>query len=351
MSVTQEAFGKSREGRDIVLYTIENSKGMKAKVTNIGAILVELWVPDSSGEAKDIVLGFDAGDKYYGNSSFFGATVGPSANRIGEAGYEIDGVYYEIDENDGPNNLHSHMELGYHKRMWDAETTDDSVMFSLTDPATLGFPGVKDVTLSYTLTENNEIKLHYHATSDQATIINLTNHSYFNLDGHDAGTIMDHQLQLNCSKYTPTIPGSIPTGEIADVAGTPMDFTTMKRVGENIGDDFEQLTLAGGYDHNFCIDGYDGTLRQCATVKAAKSSRVMKVYTDLPGVQFYAGNFIDAIDGKAGARYDKRSGLCLETQYYPDSIHHDNFPSYIFGGDDENARIYDTTTVYAFEQA
>ncbi|MBR6303457.1 MAG: galactose mutarotase [Lachnospiraceae bacterium] len=349
MAVTQESFGKSRDGRDLHLYTITNKNGMKAKVTNLGAILVELWVPDKSGKLQDIVLGYESADRYYKNPSFFGATVGPSANRIGNASYEIDGMNYELDVNDGPNNLHSHFELGYHKRVWDAETTDNSVTFSIYDPATLGFPGNKDVSVTYTVTDDNELKLHYHGTSDQPTILNLTNHTYFNLDGHDSGNILDHEIELKCANYTPTIPGSIPTGEIAPVAGTPMDLTTRKRVGDDIDKDFEQLKLAGGYDHNFCIDGYDGKLRQCATVWAAKSGRVMKVYTDLPGVQFYAGNFITPEDGKTGYHYEKRSGLCLETQYYPDTIHHDNFPSCIFGGEDEDARVYDTVTVYAFE--
>ena len=349
MSVTQKAFGKSRDGRDVILYTITNSKGMKAVVTNLGANLVQLWVPDAEGNIDDVVLGFDSVEEYYDNSCFFGATIGPNANRIGEASYEIDGINYEIDENDGPNNLHSHFELGYHKRMWDAETTEDSVIFSIYDPATLGFPGVKEITLTYTVTENNELKLHYYGTSDQPTIINLTNHTYFNLDGHNNGTIMGHEIKLNCAKYTPTIPGSIPTGEIADVAGTPMDLTSFRKVSEHIDDDYEQLVMAKGYDHNFCIDGYDGTLRETATVKGEKSGRVMKVYTDLPGVQFYAGNCIKKLAGKAGASYGKRSGLCLETQYYPDTIHHDNFPSCIFGGEGEDARVYDTVTVYAFE--
>lgn len=349
MAVTQEVYGKSRDGRDIILYTITNSKGMKARVTNLGAILVSLWVPDASGKAEDIVLGFDTAEEYYDNSCFFGATIGPSANRIGDASYEIDGICYELDDNDGGNNLHSHFELGYHKRMWDAETSEDSVIFSIYDPATLGFPGVKEITLTYSLTENNELKLHYYGTSDQPTIINLTNHTYFNLDGHDSGSIVDHEIKLNCAKYTPTVPGSIPTGEIADVAGTPMDLTSFTRIGNHIDDDFDQLEMAGGYDHNFCIDGYDKSLRETATVKAAKSGRVMKVYTDLPGVQFYAGNFIKPQTGKGGCTYNKRGGLCLETQYYPDTVNHDNFPSCIFGGEGEDEKIYDTVTVYAFE--
>ncbi len=349
MSVSSEKFGKSRDGRDVILYSISNDKGMVAKVMNLGAILVELWVPDANGKAEDIVLGFEDAESYYANPSFFGATIGPNANRIGGAIYEIDGMNYQLDVNDGENNLHSHMELGYHKRIWDVKEGDNAVTFSLEDPATLGFPGNKKISVTYEVTADNELKLVYHGSSDQRTIINLTNHSYFNLDGMNAGNIMHHQIQLNASKYTPTVPGSIPTGEIAPVSGTPMDLTAMKEVGEHIDDAFEQLTMAGGYDHNFCIDGWDGTLRQAATVKAEKSGRVMKVFTDLPGIQFYAGNFIAEQDGKKGAHYGKRSGLCLETQYYPDSIHHENFPSMVFGGEDEGDRNYDSVTVYRFE--
>jgi aldose 1-epimerase len=345
MSVESAAFGTSKEGKEIVLYSIKNSKGMVAKVMNLGAILVELWVPDSKGEVQDLVLGFDKAESYYGNPSFFGATIGPNANRIGGATYKLDGVNYQLDVNDGENNLHSHMELGYHKRMWEAKTSDNSVTFTLEDPATLGFPGNKVMSVTYTVTEENELVLTYHAKSDDLTIINPTNHTYFNLDGRDAGSIVDHKIQLEAKTYTPTVPGSIPTGEIAPVAGTPMDLTKLIRVGDHIDDDFEQLTMAGGYDHNYCIDGWDGTKRLAATVVSEKSGRTMKVYTDLPGIQFYAGNFIADQVGKGGTEYHKRYALCLETQFYPDTIHHENFPSCVFGGD----REYNSETTYRFE--
>ncbi|MCR5427091.1 MAG: galactose mutarotase [Lachnospiraceae bacterium] len=345
MAVEASVFGTSREGREICLYTIRGSKGMCAKVMNLGAILVELWVPDAAGKAEDLVLGFDKADTYYGNPSFFGAVIGPNANRIGGATYELDGVNYQLDVNDGENNLHSHAELGYHKRVWDAEVYDNSVRFSLDDPATLGFPGNKSVSITYSVTEENELVLHYHGTSDERTILNPTNHTYFNLNGAGSGKILDHKIKLECTTYTPTVPGSIPTGEIAPVAGTPMDLTSLTRVGDHIDDAFEQLTMAGGYDHNYCIDGWDGSKRLCAEVTSEQSGRTMKVYTTLPGVQFYAGNFIASQTGKNGAAYGKRDGLCLETQYYPDAIHHENFPSPVFGED----REYDSETVYRFE--
>lgn len=347
MAVTKSLFGKSPEGKEISLYTLSNSKGMKAAVTDLGAILVRVLVPDATGKADDLVLGFDNGESYYGNDSFFGTVIGPCANRTGGAEYTLDGVTYQLDKNDGANNLHTHKQLGFHKRLWDAEIGENSVTFSLEDEdGHLGFPGNKKVSVTYSLSEENELTLHYHASSDKKTIINLTNHSYFNLDGHGAGSIEEHELWLRASHFTPVAAGSIPTGEIRAVAGTPMDFTQPKKIGRDIEADFEQLKLTGGYDHNFCIDDWDGSLKHIATAKGPKSGRVMKVYTTLPGVQFYAGNFIAPEEGKAGATYNNRSGFALETQYYPDTIHHENFPSYIFGGENGD---YDSVTVYKFE--
>ena len=348
MAVTKSLFGKSPEGKEISLYTLSNSKGMKAAVTDLGAILVRVLVPDATGKVDDLVLGFDDGESYYGNGSFFGTVIGPCANRTGGAEYTLDGVTYQLDKNDGANNLHTHKQLGFHKRLWDAEIGDNSVTFSLEDEdGHLGFPGNKKVSVTYSLSEENELTLHYHASSDKKTIINLTNHSYFNLAGHGAGSIEEHELWLRASHFTPVAAGSIPTGEIRAVAGTPMDFTQPKKIGRDIRDDYEQLLLTGGYDHNFVIDDWDGTLRHIATVKGPKSGRVLKTYTTLPGVQFYAGNFIGVQPGKDGVTYGNRCGFALETQYFPDTIHHENFPSYVFGG--ENGREYDSVTVYKFE--
>ena len=350
MAVTKSLFGKSPEGKEISLYTLSNSKGMKAAVTDLGATLVRVLVPDAAGKADDLVLGFDNGESYYGNDSFFGTVIGPCANRTGGAEYTLDGVTYQLDKNDGANNLHTHKQLGFHKRLWDAEIGENSVTFSLEDEdGQLGFPGNKKVSVTYSLSEENELTLHYHASSDKKTIINLTNHSYFNLDGHGAGSIEEHELWLRASHFTPVAAGSIPTGEIRAVAGTPMDFTQPKKIGRDIREDYEQLLLTGGYDHNFVIDGWndDGTLRHIATVKGPKSGRVMKAYTTLPGVQFYAGNFIDVQPGKDGVTCGNRCGFALETQYFPDTIHHENVPSYVFGG--ENGREYDSVTVYKFE--
>lgn len=346
MAVTKRSFGKDREGREVTLYTLENSKGMKAEVTDYGAILVNLFVPDANGNVEDVVLGYDTVEGYLVNPSFFGATIGPNANRIGGAKFTIDGVEYNVDVNDGPNNLHSHIQKGYHKLLWGATVGDNSVTFTIKDEdGYMGFPGDKVFTVTYSLDEENGLTLSYTGSADKRTIMNLTNHTYFNLDGHGAGTILDHSLQLNASKYTPVVEGAIPTGELADVEGTVMDFTSLKRIGDEIDADFEQLKLTLGYDHNWVVDGWDGTLRHIATVVGPKSGRKMHTYTDLPGVQFYAGNCITPEPGKAGAYYQKRGGLCLETQFYPNTINQPNFPPCVFGAGED----YKSVTVYRFE--
>ncbi len=344
MAVTKRDFGV--EGRQATLYTLENSKGMKAEVTDFGAILVNLYVPDAKGNVDDVVLGYDSLTGYLSNGSFFGATIGPNANRIANAKFTIDGVEYQVDVNDGPNNLHSHMQDGYHKKLWTAEVGENSVTFTVTDEdGYMGFPGNKEFSITYTLDEENGLTLHYHAKSDKKTIMNPTNHTYFNLDGHKAGSIEGHSLLLKASNYTPVVKGAIPTGEIASVKGTPMDFTELKEIGKEINEKVEQLRLTMGYDHNWVVDDWNGELRHIATVVAPVSGRVMHTYSTLPGVQFYAGNCIGADTGKEGAAYGRRCGLCLETQFYPNAVNTPEFPSCVFGGDTE----YDSVTVYRFE--
>ncbi|MCM1040703.1 MAG: galactose mutarotase [Ruminococcus sp.] len=346
MSVTKELFGVARDGKEVYAFTLANANGMKARVINFGANLVNLYVPDADGKVEDIVLGYDKLEDYYRNDSFFGATIGPSANRIGNACFQINGKTYQLDVNDGPNNLHSNKELGYHKRVWDiAGESSDSVTFSLEAPdGDMGFPGNKRITMTYSLSEDNRLQLAYHGTSDVDTLINMTNHTYFNLSGHQAGNIEDHILTIHAAHYTPVVPGAIPTGEIAPVEGTPMDFTKPKPIGREIGADFEQLKLTLGYDHNFVIDGADGTLREIAQVEDPKSGRKMKAFSTLPGVQFYAGNCIAEEVGKQGVTYLPRCGMCLETQYFPDTINKPDFPSAVFGPD----RDYNAVTVYQF---
>ncbi|MBD5475789.1 MAG: galactose mutarotase [Lachnospiraceae bacterium] len=345
MQIVKEKFGTTKCGKDVYAYTLSNAGGMQAKIINFGANLISLLVPDQNGNLEDIVLGYDKLEDYYGNNSFFGATVGPSANRIAGACFEIDGQRYQIDANDGENNLHSHIEEGYHKRVWDVTETENGLVLSLEGKdGEMGFPGNKKVTVTFSLSDDNALKLSYHVTADANTIVNMTNHTYFNLAGHKAGRIEDHLLKINASHYTPVVPGAIPTGKIAPVEGTPMDFTKMKPIGQDINADCEQLKIGQGYDHNFVIDGADGTLREIAEAEDPKSGRKMKVFTDLPGVQFYAGNCIGEETGKENTAYGPRKGFCLETQFYPDNIHHPNFPQAVFGP----GKDYDSVTIYQF---
>lgn len=344
MSVTKNEFGKVN-GKEIFKFCIENKNGMKVCVINYGAILTELWVPDKDGKLADVVLGYDTLEPYFENGSFFGATVGPVANRTANASFVLDGKTYNLAVNDGVNNLHSDHAKGYHKVVYDCETGDNFVSFSMKDDdMNMGFPGNKCVKVTYSLSDDNELKIHYEASSDKDTVINMTNHSYFNLKGHDQGKIEDHILTINASRFTPVVAGAIPTGELKNVEGTVFDFTKATEVGARIADDEEQLKLVQGYDHNWVLDDYEKGFRKIATVSVPSASRVMEVYTDLPAVQFYAGNCIGATVGKNDTSYGPRCGLCLETQYSPDSANHPEWPSCVYGPD----RKYDTCTSYKF---
>lgn len=345
MGIVKEKFGTTKTGEEVFLFTLKNKNGVEAKITNFGAVLVNLYVPDKDGTVEDVVLGFDTLEEYFDNPSFFGATIGPSANRITGAAFTMNGKDYQIPVNDGENNLHSDMDSGYHKRAWTAVAEEDELILTLEGKdGEMGFPGNKKITMIYSLSDDNGLKLKYHATSDADTIINLTNHTYFNLAGHKSGSIEGQLLQLNAGNFTYVLPGAIPTGAIKPVAGTPLDFTQMKVIGKEIGADCEQLKLVQGYDHNFVVDGYDGTMRQIAEAADEKSGRRMKVFSNLPGVQFYAGNCITPQDGKDGAHYEPRMGFCLETQYYPDNIHHSNFQQSVFGP----GKDFDAETIYQF---
>lgn len=341
----KELFGTTAEGREIFLYTLENRNGMKAQMIDYGAILVNLFVPDKNGNVQDVTLGYDKLEDYYTNGSFFGATIAPNANRIANASFVIDGVTYKLDVNDGPNNLHSHFNIGGHKRVWEAQPGENTVTFSLELPdGEMGFPGNKKFSITYTLTDDNELRLDYHASTDKKTILNPTNHAYFNLAGHDGGQIIDHVLWLKAAHYTPVVQGAIPTGEIAPVAGTPLDFTKEKRIGDEIEADFEQLRLVSGYDHNFVIDDWNGELQLVAKISEPGSGRSMEVYTDLPGIQFYAGNCIAETTGKGNTVYGVRDGFCLETDYFPNAVNEERFPSAVYGPEKD----FISTTIYKF---
>ena len=343
MSVTKEYFGRLADGREVSLFTIDAGR-LRAKVTDLGAVLVSLTTPDRDGVKKDIVLGYDDVEHYLVNGSCFGATVGPCANRIAGASFVIDGRQYDLPVNDGENNLHS--DMMFYKRLFVAEEGDNCVTFTIGLPdGDAGFPGNRIFSVKYSLTEE-ELRIDYHATSDKKTVINLTNHSYFNLAGEDNGSIAEHILQLNCSRFTKIVKGAIPTGEIVPVQGTALDFTSAKPIGRDIDSQEEQMQLVGGYDHNFVIDGYtgDGTLLKAGEVYEPGSGRVMEILTTVPGMQVYTANATVESGGKGGCDYSPRCSYALETQFFPDSVHHENFPSVIFGP----GREYDSETVYRF---
>ena len=307
--ITKKEFGVTKNGAQAYLYTMKNENGMEAAVTDFGAILVSLLLPDADGKKTDVVLGYDRLEDYEENGCFFGAIIGRSANRIGGASFEIDGTRYELAANENGNNLHTDFDHGFHKVMWKAETDEgaNSVKFSYESPdGENGFPGNVRISVTYTLLPDNGIQITYDGVSDKKTLLNLTNHSYFNLAGHDAGSIEDEILTINASGFTEILPGAIPTGKILPVEGTPMDFRKAKRIGDEIDTDWDQLTMVQGYDHNWALDTEFGKLEKIAQVEDPKAGRAMEVYSDLPGVQFYAGNCITPQKGKGGAS-DRKS--------------------------------------------
>ncbi|MBQ2890654.1 MAG: galactose mutarotase [Clostridia bacterium] len=340
----KEVFGKVN-GQEVYLFTMENKNNLKLVVSNYGALIINIDVPDKNGKIADVALGYDTLEEYIAGGSFYGAIIGPNANRIDYAKYTLNGVTYTLDVNDKTNNLHSHREIGVHKRIWDYKEEENSVTFTLKlADGDMGFGGNKTFVVKYSLTDDNELVIDYDGTSDIDTVINLTNHCYFNLDGHDGETIRKHKLTLLASAYTPIDAKFIPTGDILRVEGTPFDFTTEHEIGERIDESYEQLTLAGGYDHNWVCDGYTGLVRKVAILKNTDETRTMEVYTDLPGIQFYAGNMMDGEIGKGGASYKKNGAVALETQFYPDSVNKPHFPSAIFGPE----RPFKSTTIYKF---
>ena len=346
VSVKKEEFGTTPQGEKIYAYTLSNKNGMSVTVLNFGANVNSICVPDKNGKVEDVVLGFDKLENYYANYSFFGAAVGPIANRTGGAKFTLNGTEYHLDVNDGVNNLHTHLDKAFHKRVWDAQAGEDFVKFTLKEAdGSLGLPGNRTVSLVYTLTEDNRIELHYHMESDKDTIFNMTNHSYFNLKGQGNGKIEDHVLWLKASHFTPVVKGSIPTGEIAPVAGTPMDFTTAHRVGERIADDYEQTNLAGGYDHNWVLATAGDLSRPAARLVSPVSGIALEVFTDEPGIQVYVGNFLDGtVRGKHGIPYAHRTAVCLETQHYPDSPNKPQWPSVVL----RPGETYHSRCIYRF---
>jgi aldose 1-epimerase len=351
--VKTEPFGKTSGGAQVNVYTLKNAKGVEARIINRGGILVSLKVPDRQGAFDDVVLGFDNFDGYDKDNPFFGAIVGRYGNRIAKGRFSLDGHEYKLAVNNGENALHGGIK-GFDKQIWDAKPAQmqdgskDGQSLQLqyvSKDGEEGYPGTLTATVTYTLTDANELRIHYQATTDKPTVVNLTNHSYFNLKGAGNGDILDTVLTLNADKFTPVDKGLIPTGELRPVDGTPFDFRQPHAIGARIDSQDEQIKFGGGYDHNFVLNGKAGTLRLAARAMDPKSGRVLEISTTEPGVQFYTGNFLDGtLHGKGGKVYNKRYGFCLETQHYPDSPNKPSFPSTVLkpGGK------YDTTTVFKF---
>ncbi len=345
----RKSFG-TVHGSPVELYTLTNAHGLEVRCTNYGGIIVSLRVPDKRGRSDDVVLGFDNLHGYLQKEPYFGAIIGRYANRIAKARFTLDGKQYSLAANDGPNSLHGG-DRGFDKVVWKAEPFENpkgmGVIFTyLSKDGEEGYPGNLNVKVTYTLSDQNELILDYEATTDKATPVNLTQHTYFNLAGEGRGDILGHELTLNADRFTPVDKNLIPTGELRAVKNTPMNFTKPTVIGARINEDDEQMVLAHGYDHNFVINRAGPDPVFTARVQEHQTGRVLEVYTTEPGVQFYSGNFLDGtIRGKHGHVYHQRFGFCLETQRFPDSPNHPDFPSTIL----KPGRVYRSRTIYKFK--
>ena len=346
--VNRVSFGKTRDGRPVDMYILANAHGLEMRVITYGGIITSLKVPDRLGQLDDIVLGFDTIEGYLKDPPYFGAIVGRYGNRIANAQFVLNGATYKLAANNGPNHLHGGVN-GFDKMIWNALPGDTPEGLSVTLTRTSadgeeGYPGTLQASVRYTLTDKNELVIDYRATTDKATPVNLTQHSYFNLAA-DGGDILDHELTIHASRYTPVDATLIPTGDLAPVQGTPFDFQKATTIGAHISADNVQLKNGGGYDHNWVLDRAGTGLQPAARLLDPKSGRTLDVATTEPGLQFYSGNFLDGtITGKGGHVYKHRSGLCLETQHYPDSPNHPMFPSTIL----QPGQTYSSTTVFTF---
>ena len=345
------ASAQVRDFDSIKLYTLENESGMTVRVTNYGAIITSIIVPDRNGKQADVALGYDRVEDYINavDKPYFGAVVGRYGNRIAKGEFTLDGETYSLLQNNGENHLHGGA-IGFDKVVWavDEYVEGKSLTLSyLAKDKEEGYPGNLELIIVYTLADDNSLVVDYHATTDKATPINVTQHTYFNLKGEGQGTILDHKLMLNAKTFTPVDESLIPTGEMPAVAGTPFDFTTAKAIGHDIDQQNEQLVFGLGYDHNWILnkDGKEGELSLAAQVHEPSSGRVMEIYTTEPGIQFYCGNFLDGrLKGKSGKPYVHRGGFCLETQHFPDSPNQPNFPSTIL----KPGETYESKTVFKF---
>ena len=344
-AVQSKLFGKTADGREVTLYELVNANGLRATVMDYGAILVDLQVPDRNGKLADINLGFDDLDSYIKRNPLFGAVVGRYANRIENASFTIDRIEYKITRNSGKNHIHGGNKKRFDKVIWKGNKfrSDKGAgmrFFYQSKDGDEGFPGNLNCTVTYTLTNKNELKINYRATTDKSTVVNLTNHAYFNLAGAGNGDVLGHQMMINADFYTPGDKALIPTGEILSIKGTPLDFTEPKTIGSRI----EQLTETRGYDHNYVLKNSDGSRTLAARVYEPGSGRIMEVYTTEPGMQLYTANGMRDVQGKAGKVYQNHYGFCLETQHFPDSPNKPHFPSPILRPGEK----YDTTTIFKF---
>ena len=351
MSITDKPFGKTKDGTEVKLYTLKNATGMTVSITNYGGIVTSIIVPDKDGKPGDVACGYDKVEDYIAGSPYFGCITGRYANRIAKGKFSIEGKEYTLATNNGPNHLHGG-DVGFDKRVWKASTVKDDnsvqLVLNYTSPdGEEGYPGKLDCKVTYRLPKKeNALHIDYLASTDKATPVNLTNHTYFNLAGHGTGTHLDHEIAINADRYTPTDATAIPTGELAPVKGTPFDFTTSHKIGKRIDADHEQIKFGKGYDHNWVINQKKpGELTLAAHVSEPTSGRVLEVHTTEPGIQFYTGNFLDGSNvGKGGKVYKHRYAFCLETQHYPDSPNQKSFPSCIL----KPGETYKHTCIYKF---
>ena len=345
--IKKQAFGKTADQKTVDIYTLTNANGVEARIMTYGGAVVSLKVPDRNGKLGDVVLGYDRLDGYLKNNPYFGSIIGRYGNRIARGRFSLNGREYKLAQNNGENHLHGGIK-GFDKVIWKAGEVNskDGVGLKLTyisKDGEEGYPGNLSVTVTYTLTNNNELMIDYSATTDKETIVNLTHHSYFNLAGE--GSILNHELMINADRFTPVDQGLIPTGELRSVKRTPMDFTQATTIGARIDQPDEQLIAGRGYDHNWVLNRSDNGLTLAARVYEPVTGRVMEVYTTEPGLQFYSGNFLDgSITGKGGQVYHRRYGFCLETQHFPDSPNKPNFPSTVL----KPGEKYSTRTIYKF---
>jgi len=347
MKIDKQPFGKTTDGQEVFLYTLKNSSGMVVKITNYGGTITAIMVPDRNKNFGDVVLGFDSIEGYQqpANTSYFGALIGRYGNRIGKGQFQLSGQQFHVPLNNGPNSLHGGLK-GFDKKVWDSKIVGESLeLHYLSKDGEEGYPGNLDVTVRYSLDKKNGLHIDYSATTDKETVLNITNHSYFNLAGPGKITVLKHRITIDADNYTPVDETLIPTGKVEPVSGTPLDFRHGNEIGERIDKDNDQLKYGKGYDHNYVLNRKGDLSAVAIKVEEPTTGRVMEVYTDQPGVQFYTGGSLDGSVSGVGGQYVQRGALCLETQHYPDSPNHANFPTTVL----EPGAAFHSTTIFRFK--